>query len=45
MPTCTEAQRGMALFKYLSRDTSVTKPLSCLLIPKEKVGVHGTALS
>ena len=28
---CTEAQQGMALFKYLSQDTSITKPSSSLL--------------
>ena len=45
MSTCTEAQRGMAVFKYLSRDTSSTKLSSSLLTPKEKVGVHGSAQS
>ena len=33
--TCTETG-GMALFKYLSRDTSITKPSSSLPTPKEK---------
>ena len=29
--TCTEAQRGMGLSKYISRHTSITKPSSSLL--------------
>ena len=36
MSMCTEAQRGMALLKYRSRNTSITKLSSSLLTPKEE---------
>ena len=35
MSTCTEVQRGMALFKYFSQNMSITKPSSSLPTPKE----------